>query len=97
MEVVAEMIAIRFGLPKNVFTSLMHEGPYISTPSGYDLGTFGRRAMVLAACHYDFNFLTIQARSKFSDLNVWLKTDGRLKWQFLLGTSSFKLENKYSS
>ena len=56
VEVVTKMIVIGFGLPKNAFTSLMHEGPHVLASSGCDLGMFGRRGMVLAEYHYDFNF-----------------------------------------
>ncbi|KAL2652342.1 hypothetical protein R1flu_020470 [Riccia fluitans] len=76
VEVVAEMAAIGFGLPKAAFTSLMKEGPHILAPTGCDLSKYGKKDTVFAGYHYDLNFLTIHGRSRFPGLYIWLK-DGR--------------------
>lgn len=78
-QVVAEMVAIGFGIPKNAFTSLIHMGPHVLAPSGCDLSRFGHRGTVLAPYHYDFNFLTIQAKSRFPGLNVWLENGRKVE------------------
>lgn len=60
---IAEMIAVGLGLPKNIFTDRMKGGPHLLSPTGsdlqkYDIGT------VFAGFHYDLNFITIHGKSK---------------------------------
>lgn len=76
VEVVAEMVAIGFGLPKTAFTSLMKQGPHLLAPTGSDLSKYADLNNVFAGYHYDLNFLTIHGRSRFPGLFIWLK-DGR--------------------
>ncbi|CAM6093725.1 unnamed protein product [Calypogeia fissa] len=76
VEVVAEMLAAGFALPRTTFTSLMKEGPHLLAPTGSDLSRYGVKGTVFAGYHYDLNFLTIHGRSRFPGLNIWLK-DGR--------------------
>ncbi|KAG0569278.1 hypothetical protein KC19_6G079500 [Ceratodon purpureus] len=76
VEVVAEMAALGFGLPKTAFTSLMKQGPHLLAPTGSDLSKYGDLNNVFAGYHYDLNFLTIHGRSRFPGLFIWLK-DGR--------------------
>ncbi|KAH7570665.1 hypothetical protein ACOSP7_018992 [Xanthoceras sorbifolium] len=73
IEVVAEMAAIGFGLPKDAFTSLMKQGPHLLAPTGSDLRRYGQEGTVFAGYHYDLNFLTIHGRSRFPGLNIWLR------------------------
>ncbi|ONK68599.1 uncharacterized protein A4U43_C05F13810 [Asparagus officinalis] len=74
IEVVAEMAAIGFGLPKDAFTSLMKQGPHLLAPTGSDLQRHGQEGTVFAGYHYDLNFLTIHGRSRFPGLNIWLRS-----------------------
>lgn len=73
IEVVAEMAAIGFGLPKDAFTSLMKLGPHLLAPTGSDLEKYNEEGTVFAGYHYDLNFLTIHGRSRFPGLNIWLR------------------------
>ncbi|KAF0935158.1 hypothetical protein E2562_030439 [Oryza meyeriana var. granulata] len=66
IEVVAEMAAVGFGLPKDAFTSLMKEGPHLLAPTGSDLEQHGSEGTVFAGFHYDLNFLTIHGRNNNS-------------------------------
>ncbi|XP_030965462.1 uncharacterized protein LOC115986499 [Quercus lobata] len=78
-EVVAEMAAIGFGLPKDAFTSLMKQGPHVLGPTGSDLQSYGQEGTVLAGYHYDTNFLTIHGRCRFPGLNIWVKNGQKVE------------------
>ncbi|CAI8612506.1 unnamed protein product [Vicia faba] len=78
IEVVAEMTAIGFNLPKDSFTSLMKQGPHLLAPTGSDLEKYGKEGTVLAGYHYDLNFLTIHGRSNYPGLNVWLRNGKKI-------------------
>ncbi|CAM8961094.1 unnamed protein product [Rhodiola kirilowii] len=73
IEIVAEMAAIGFGLPRDAFTSLMKQGPHLLAPTGSDLSRHGHEGVVFAGYHYDLNFLTIHGKSRFPGLNIWLR------------------------
>nr|XP_023892913.1 uncharacterized protein LOC112004906 [Quercus suber]POE60319.1 hypothetical protein CFP56_17380 [Quercus suber] len=79
VEVVAEMAAIGFGLPKDAFTSLMKQAPHVLGPTGSDLKSYGQEGTVLAGYHYDVNFLTIHGRSKFPALNIWVENGQKVE------------------
>lgn len=85
IEVVAEMAAIGFGLPKDAFTSLMKQGPHLLAPTGSDLGRHGQEGTVFAGYHYDLNFLTIHGRSRFPGLNIWLRNGQRVEVKVPVG------------
>ncbi|KAM6563138.1 hypothetical protein CsatB_023136 [Cannabis sativa] len=85
IEVVAEMAAIGFGLPKDAFTSLMKQGPHLLAPTGSDLQTHGREGTVFAGYHYDLNFLTIHGRSRFPGLNIWLRNGRKVEVKVPVG------------
>ncbi|CAO2815922.1 unnamed protein product [Amaranthus hypochondriacus] len=85
IEVVAEMAAIGFGLPKNAFTSLMKNGPHLLAPTGSDLYRYGQEGTVFAGYHYDLNFLTIHGRSRFPGLNIWLRNGEKVEVKVPLG------------
>ncbi|XP_062093447.1 uncharacterized protein LOC133799445 [Humulus lupulus] len=85
IEVVAEMAAIGFGLPKDAFTSLMKQGPHLLAPTGSDLQTYGEVGTVFAGYHYDLNFLTIHGRSRFPGLNIWLRNGRKVEVKVPLG------------
>eukprot|EP00252_Welwitschia_mirabilis_P024253 TRINITY_DN7130_c0_g1_i3.p1 TRINITY_DN7130_c0_g1~~TRINITY_DN7130_c0_g1_i3.p1 ORF type:complete len:391 (+),score=62.12 TRINITY_DN7130_c0_g1_i3:157-1173(+) len=79
VEVVAEMAALGFGLPKDSFTSKMKEGPHLLAPTGSDLLKHGKEGTVFAGYHYDLNFLTIHGRSRFPGLFIWLRNGKKVE------------------
>ncbi|KAI4333167.1 hypothetical protein L6164_018006 [Bauhinia variegata] len=94
IEVVAEMAAIGFGLPKDAFTSLMrlelacpvtYQGPHLLAPTGSDLQKYGQEGTVFAGYHYDLNFLTIHGRSRFPGLNIWLRNGQKVEVKVPVG------------
>ncbi|KAI3892759.1 hypothetical protein MKW92_022239 [Papaver armeniacum] len=85
IEVVAEMAAIGFGLPKDAFTSLMKQGPHLLAPTGSDLQRYGKEGTVFAGYHYDLNFLTIHGRSRFPGLNIWLRSGQKMEVKVPVG------------
>ncbi|XP_062174385.1 uncharacterized protein LOC133879701 isoform X1 [Alnus glutinosa] len=85
IEVVAEMAAIGFGLPKDAFTSLMKQGPHLLAPTGSDLRRYGQEGTVFAGYHYDLNFLTIHGRSRFPGLNIWLRNGQKVEVKVPIG------------
>ncbi|XP_044491134.1 uncharacterized protein LOC123215127 isoform X2 [Mangifera indica] len=85
IEVVAEMAAIGFGLPKDAFTSLMKQGPHLLAPTGSDLAHHGQEGTVFAGYHYDLNFLTIHGRSRFPGLNIWLRNGQKVEVKVPVG------------
>ncbi|XP_030961970.1 uncharacterized protein LOC115983440 [Quercus lobata] len=85
IEVVAEMAAIGFGLPKDAFTSLMKQGPHLLAPTGSDLRRYGQESTVFAGYHYDLNFLTIHGRSRFPGLNIWLRNGQKVEVKVPIG------------
>ncbi|KNA04713.1 hypothetical protein SOVF_197110 [Spinacia oleracea] len=85
VNVVAEMAAIGFGLPKDAFTSLMNQGPHLLAPTGSDLHHYGKEGTVFAGYHYDLNFLTIHGRSRFPGLNIWLRNGEKVEVKVPIG------------
>lgn len=85
IEVVAEMAAIGYGLPKDAFTSLMQQGPHLLAPTGSDLERYGHEGKVFAGFHYDLNFLTIHGRSRFPGLNIWLRNGQKVEVKVPVG------------
>ncbi|ESR52312.1 hypothetical protein CICLE_v10031943mg [Citrus x clementina] len=85
IEVVAEMAAIGFGLPRDAFTSLMKQGPHLLAPTGCDLRRYGKEGTVFAGYHYDLNFLTIHGRSRFPGLNIWLRNGKKVEVKVPVG------------
>ncbi|PKA60358.1 hypothetical protein AXF42_Ash008417 [Apostasia shenzhenica] len=79
VEVVAEMAAIGFNLPKDAFTSLMKQGPHLLGPTGSNLQHHGIKGTIFAGYHYDLNFLTIHGRSRFPGLNIWLRSGQKVE------------------
>jgi isopenicillin N synthase-like dioxygenase len=73
---VAEMAAVGFGMSADTFTKLMKYGPHLLAPTGSDFNRFGKLGTILAAYHYDLNFLTIHGKSRFPGLSVWTR-DGK--------------------
>lgn len=70
---VAQMAAIGMGLDRNTFTELMNGGEHKLAPTGSDLNKY-KVGTVFAGYHYDFNFLTIHGKSRYSGLFAWLRT-----------------------
>lgn len=71
--ILAEMIAVGFGIPEDSFTSKMMYGPHLLAPTGSDFNNYGDNGTVLAGFHYDLNFLTIHGKSRFPGLNIWTR------------------------
>lgn len=71
-EIVAEMAAVGFGLEKDTFTKLMHQGPHLLAPTGSDMSAYPVDTP-LAGFHYDLNFLTIHGKSRYPGLYAWLR------------------------
>merc|ERR1719160_957179 len=76
LEVVAEMLAVGYGLPVGTFRDMMQQAPHLLAPTGSDLDKYGEVGTVFAGYHYDLNFMTIHGKSRFPGLFVWLR-DGR--------------------
>ncbi|KAJ6829117.1 uncharacterized protein M6B38_359925 [Iris pallida] len=85
IEVIAEMAAIGFDLPKDAFTSLMKQGPHLLAPTGSDLRRHGCEGTVFAGYHYDLNFLTIHGRSRFPGLSIWLRNGQKVEVKVPIG------------
>ncbi|KAJ3176822.1 hypothetical protein HK101_010368 [Irineochytrium annulatum] len=73
VEVLAQMLAVGFGLPANTFSDLAKNGPHLLAPTGSDLEKYGKVDTVLAGFHTDLNFLTIHGKSRFPGLHIWTK------------------------
>ncbi|KAK6933753.1 hypothetical protein RJ641_036647 [Dillenia turbinata] len=84
-QAVAEMAVIGFGLPRNAFTSIMKQGPYLLAPTGSDLQRHGQEGTVFAGYHYDLNFLTTHGRSRFPGLNIWLRNGTKVEVKVPVG------------
>eukprot|EP01132_Coremiostelium_polycephalum_P005623 gene5623-6998_t len=78
IEIVAQMIATGYGLPKDTITNYMKNGPHLLAPTGSDLEKFGQLDQIFAGFHYDFNLLTIHGKSKFPGLYIWLRDGTRV-------------------
>ena len=76
--IVAEMLAIGFGLPADTFTSRAKYGPHLLAPTGSDLTKYGEIGNVLAGFHTDLNFLTIHGKSRYPGLNIWIPSGQKL-------------------
>ncbi|EGC29052.1 hypothetical protein DICPUDRAFT_43402 [Dictyostelium purpureum] len=77
-EVVAQMIATGYGLPKDTITNIMNNGPHLLAPTGSDLKKYGNLDQIFAGFHYDFNLLTIHGKSRFPGLYIWLRDGTRV-------------------
>jgi isopenicillin N synthase-like dioxygenase len=59
VKTLAEMAAEGFGLPPDVFTSKMQNGPHLLAPTGSNYKDYSEEGTILAGFHTDLNFLTI--------------------------------------
>lgn len=78
LQATAEMLALGFGLERETFADLMHNGPHLLAPTGSDLSQHGAVDTIFAGYHNDLNFLTIHGKSNFPGLRIWLR-DGTRK------------------
>ncbi|KAI8821462.1 uncharacterized protein EV422DRAFT_528212 [Fimicolochytrium jonesii] len=78
VSVLAEMLAIGFGLPRKTFVDMAKYGPHLLAPTGSDLEKYGKVGTVLAGFHTDLNFLTIHGKSRFPGLHVWTREGQKL-------------------
>jgi len=76
--VVAEMVAVGLGLPKDTFLKLVENGPHLLAPTGSDLARFNQVGTIFAGFHYDLNFLTIHGKSRFPGLFIWTREGSRI-------------------
>ncbi|KAI8922518.1 hypothetical protein DFJ77DRAFT_495828 [Powellomyces hirtus] len=78
VSVLAEMLAVGFGLPRDTFVKMAKYGPHLLAPTGSDLERYGKVGTVLAGFHTDLNFLTIHGRSRFPGLHIWTRSGTKL-------------------
>ncbi|KAI9095775.1 hypothetical protein DFS34DRAFT_162159 [Phlyctochytrium arcticum] len=78
VQVLAEMLAVGFNLPKNTFVDLAKYGPHLLAPTGSDLERYGKVGTVLAGFHTDLNLLTIHGKSRFPGLHIWTRSGKKL-------------------
>jgi len=74
----AEMAAVGFDMQPDVFVNMMKCGPHLLAPTGSDFNKYSSSGTVLAAYHYDLNFLTIHGKSRFPGLSVWSRAGKKL-------------------
>jgi isopenicillin N synthase-like dioxygenase len=70
--IAAEMAAVGMGLPKDAFTSKMHQGAHLLAPTASDLLKFDV-GTAFASFHYDLNFITIHGKSRYPGLYLWTR------------------------
>uniref|UniRef100_A0A7S0TA44 Isopenicillin N synthase-like Fe(2+) 2OG dioxygenase domain-containing protein n=1 Tax=Erythrolobus madagascarensis TaxID=708628 RepID=A0A7S0TA44_9RHOD len=76
---VCSLLAIGLGLEPDVFEKLLRGGEHLLAPTGSDLGAPDVvEGTVLAAFHYDMNFMTIHGRSSHGGLFVWTRGGERV-------------------
>ena len=51
IEILSEMIAIGFGMPKDTLRNMINMGPHLLAPTGSDLAKHGQAGTVLAGFH----------------------------------------------
>ena len=73
LEVVAEMLAVGYGLPVGTFRDMMQQAPHLLAPTGSDLNKYQDDGTIFAGYHYDLNFLTIHGKSRYPGLFIWLR------------------------
>jgi isopenicillin N synthase-like dioxygenase len=78
VNVLSEMMAIGFDLPKDTFTKLLVNGSHLLAPTGSDLEKYGKIDTVLAGFHSDLNFLTIHGKSRYPALNIWIRDGNKV-------------------
>lgn len=68
-----ELLAIGFGEPANLFTSLMYQGTRKLAPTGLDLVKHGAPGTIAAGFHNDLSAITIHGRSNYPGLWAWTR------------------------
>lgn len=68
-----ELLALGFGEPANLFTSLMYQGTRKLAPTGLDLVKHGKPGTVAAGFHNDLSAITIHGRSNYPGLWAWTR------------------------
>jgi isopenicillin N synthase-like dioxygenase len=51
VQILSEMLAIGFGMPKETFRDMTKDGPHLLAPTGSDLNKYGDVGRVLAGFH----------------------------------------------
>jgi len=75
---IAEMTALGFGIEKDFFFNSILKGTKHLTPTASDL-TKLKLGQVISAFHYDFDFLTVHGKPRFSGLLIWLNTGEKVE------------------
>lgn len=68
-----ELLAIGFGEPADLFTSLMYQGTRKLAPTGLDLLKHGAPGTIAAGFHNDLSAITIHGRSNYPGLWAWTR------------------------
>lgn len=76
VETVAEMIALGFGLERDLFLEKMKYANHLLAPTGSDLKRFETNT-AFAGVHYDLNFITIHGKSNYGGLYIWLRNGNK--------------------
>ena len=69
----SEMIALGLGVDQSTFTNKLKGGHHFLNPMASDLLKCNRLGEVLNGFHYDINFLTINGKSRYPGLTIWLR------------------------
>lgn len=69
----SEMAAVGLNMPKDAFTSRLQNGPHLLAPTGSNYNKYDKEGTVLAAFHYDLNFMTIHGKCRYPGLYVWTR------------------------
>jgi isopenicillin N synthase-like dioxygenase len=70
---IAEMLAVGFGEPRDLFSSLLEYGPHRLAPTGLDLTKWGAPGTVAAGFHNDLSCLTMHGMSNWPGLWAWTR------------------------
>mmetsp|Transcript_6795 Transcript_6795/g.12218 ORF Transcript_6795/g.12218 Transcript_6795/m.12218 type:complete len:352 (+) Transcript_6795:42-1097(+) len=72
-----EMLALGLGMEADSLTQYLQGGNHLLAPTGSDLSNL-TKDVVLAAFHYDLNFLTIHGAASHPGLFIWTREGKRL-------------------
>jgi len=70
---IAEMLAVGFGEPRDLFSSLLEYGPHRLAPTGLDLTKWGAPGTVAAGFHNDLSCMTMHGMSNWPGLWAWTR------------------------
>lgn len=73
MMTIAQMLAVGFGEPRDLFSSLLEHGPLRLAPTGLDLTKYGAPGTVAAGFHNDLSCFTMHGMSNWPGLWAWTR------------------------